>query len=70
MRRDPPPLAHGGNADYLAAELDYDEMLALSGLLRQWVIGDSMIGHHRAGWRKDPAPAATPYTRKQRRHWA
>lgn len=39
MRRDPPPLTHGGNADYLAAELDYEEMLALSGLFRQWAIG-------------------------------
>jgi hypothetical protein len=37
MRRDPPPLTHGG--DYLAAELDYDEMLALAGLFRQWAIG-------------------------------
>jgi hypothetical protein len=39
MRPDPPPLTHGGNADYLAAELDYDEMLALAGLFRQWAIG-------------------------------
>ena len=38
MRRDPPPLTHGGNADYLAAKLDYTEMLALSGLFRQWAI--------------------------------
>ena len=37
--RDPPPLTHGVNADYLAAELDYDEMLALAGLFRQWAIG-------------------------------
>ena len=39
MGRHPPPLTHGGNADYLAAELDYDEMLALAGLCRQWAIG-------------------------------
>lgn len=39
MQRDPPPLTHGGNGDYLAAELDYDEMLALAGLFRQWAIG-------------------------------
>ena len=41
MRRDPPPLTHGGNADYLAAELDYDEMLALAGLFRQWAISQN-----------------------------
>ncbi len=37
--RDPPPLTHGGNSDHLAAELDYKEMLALSGMFRQWAIG-------------------------------
>jgi hypothetical protein len=35
----PPLLTHGNNADYLAAELHYDEMLALAGLFRQWAIG-------------------------------
>lgn len=39
MRRDPPPLTHGSNADYLSAELDYDEMIALAGILRQRAIG-------------------------------
>lgn len=39
MRRDPPLLTHGSNSDYLSAELDYDEMIALAGMFRQWAIG-------------------------------
>ena len=44
MRRDPPPLTYGGSADYLAAELDYNEMLTLAGLFRQWAIGKNTFG--------------------------
>ena len=47
MRRDPPPLTHGGNAAYLVAELDYDEMLALSGLFRQWAVGKNTFSPER-----------------------
>jgi hypothetical protein len=41
--RDPPPLTHGGDAYYLSAELDYNEMLVLAGLFRQWAIGKNIF---------------------------
>jgi hypothetical protein len=31
-------LTHGGDADSLSDELDYEDMIALSGLYRQWAI--------------------------------
>jgi len=39
MQRDsPPPKLHECDAYYLRDELDYEDMIALSGLYRQWAI--------------------------------
>jgi hypothetical protein len=33
-----PVLTHGGDAERLSAELDFEEMVALSGLFRLWAL--------------------------------
>jgi hypothetical protein len=37
-KRDPPLLTHGGDAERLSAEFDYEELIALSGLFRLWAL--------------------------------
>src|SRR5680860_1762481 len=38
LKRELPILVHGGNAERLSAEFDYDDMVALSGLFRLWAL--------------------------------
>jgi len=37
-KREFPILVHGGDAERLSAEFDYDDMVALSGLFRLWAL--------------------------------
>jgi hypothetical protein len=37
-KRELPLLPHGGDADRLSAEFDYEDMVALSGLFRLWAL--------------------------------
>lgn len=37
-KRELPLLTHGGNAELLSNELDYEEMVILSGLFRRWAL--------------------------------
>ena len=41
MKRELPLLTHGGNAELLSNELDYEEMVILSGLFRRWALYDT-----------------------------
>jgi hypothetical protein len=42
-KREPPLLTHGGNADRLYAEFDYEDMIALSGIFRVWALYDPKL---------------------------
>jgi len=38
QKRELPILVHGGDAERLSAEFDYEDMVALSGLFRLWAL--------------------------------